>query len=48
MNMHTALTRTFMYEEALERCLPVQVLRLTLTNLSFSEKIVKYIPRGVL
>ncbi len=46
MNMYTALTLTFMYGKALVRCLPVQVLGLTLTPLSFSEKMVKYTPVG--
>ncbi len=44
--MYTALTRIFLYDEVLVRCLPVQVLGLTLTPLSFSEKTVKYIPVG--
>ncbi len=42
MNMYTTLTRTFMYDEALLRCLPVLVLGLTLTLLTFSEKTAKY------
>ena len=42
MNMYTALTRTFMYDEALVRCLPVLALGLTLTPLIFREKTVKY------
>ncbi len=42
MNMYTALTRTFMYDEALVRCLPVLVLGLTFTPLTFSEKTAKY------
>ncbi len=42
MNMCTALTRTFMYDEALVRCLPVLALGLTLTPLTFSEETVKY------
>ncbi len=46
MNMYTALTPTFKYGEALVRCLPVHVLGLTLTPLSFSEKAVKYAPVG--
>ncbi len=44
--MYTTLTPTFMYGEALVRCLPVHVLGLTLTPLSFSEKTVKYTPVG--
>ncbi len=36
--MYTMLNRTFMYDEARVRCLPVLVLRLTLAPLSFSEK----------
>ena len=46
MNMYTALTPTFMYGDVLVRCLPVLVLGLTLTHLSFSEKTVKYTPVG--
>ncbi len=46
--MYTALTRTFMYDEALVRCLPVLALGLTLTPLIFSEKTVKRPQCGVL
>ncbi len=44
--MYTALTPTFVYGNGLVRCLPVHVLGLTLTPLSFSEKTVKYTPVG--
>ncbi len=35
-----------MYGKALVRCLPIQVLGLTLTPVSFSEEMVKYTPVG--
>ncbi len=35
-----------MYDKVLVRCLPVQVLGLMLTPLSFSEQTVKYTPVG--
>ncbi len=44
--MYTTLTPTFTYGNMLVRCLPVHVLALTLTPLSFSEKRVKYTPVG--
>ncbi len=44
--MYTTLTPTFMYSVALVRCLPVHVLGLTFTLLSFSEMTVKYTPVG--
>ncbi len=46
MNMYAALTSTFMYGKVLVRFLPVHVLGVTLTPLSFSEKTVKYAPVG--
>ncbi len=46
MNIYTALTPTFMYSKVLVRCLPVQVLGLTLTPSCLSEKTVKYTPVG--
>ena len=44
--MYTTLTPTYMYGKVLVRCLPVQVLGLTLTPLYFSEKTVKYTREG--
>ncbi len=41
MNMYTAVTRTYMCDEALVRCLPVSGTGLTLTPLIFSVKTVK-------
>ncbi len=48
MNMYTVLTHTFMYDEALVRCLPVLPLGLTLTLLIFRENTVKYTLYSVL